>query len=161
MASTRELADRPGGSAPERVPLVRPLALLLLVCWSLVVVALTWSAGSDTPFAEDNLVPLDTIGRVWDGTASPGVVAQAVGNVVLFVPVGILVRRTLPRVRGLALAALVALAAVAVECVQGVAVPGRIIDVDDAILGAFGGFLGVLLAGWRRTRPARSRGLDG
>jgi len=140
------------GPLEQRPPLVRPLAALLLVLYVPVVLVLTWTAGPEVASAQDNLVPFATIRAVWNDTAPAGVFAQAVGNVLLFLPVGLLARRALPRLGALTLVVAVALAAGAVEYYQGKYVAGRIVDVDDAILGAIGGFLGVLIGGWRRAR---------
>ena len=140
------------GPLEQRPPLVRPLAALLLVLYVPVVLVLTWTAGPEVASAQDNLVPFATIRAVWNDTAPAGVFAQAVGNVLLFLPVGLLARRALPRLGALTLVVAVAFAAGAVEYYQGRYVAGRIVDVDDAILGAIGGFLGVLMGGWRRAR---------
>jgi len=146
---TRRTSNGPLGQRP---PLVRPLAALLLVLYVPVVLVLTWTAGPEVASAQDNLVPFATIRAVWNDTAPAGVFAQAVGNVLLFLPVGLLARRALPRLGALTLVVAVALAAGAVEYYQGKYVAGRIVDVDDAILGAIGGFIGVLMGGWRRAR---------
>jgi glycopeptide antibiotics resistance protein len=140
-------------SRERRVPLIRPIATLLLLAYVPVVLALLWSPGTEVASAEDNLIPFATIRAVWNDTAPPGVLTQAVGNVLLFVPLGFLARRAFPRVAGTVLVVFIAVAAAAAEYYQGKYVAGRIIDVDDAILGAVGGFLGVLLGGWRRARP--------
>jgi glycopeptide antibiotics resistance protein len=140
------------GPLQQRPPLLRPLAALLLVLYVPVVLVLTWTAAPEVASAQDNLVPFATIRAVWNDTAPAGVFTQAVGNILLFLPVGLLARRALPRLGALTLVVAVALAAGAVEYYQGKYVAGRIVDVDDAILGAIGGFLGVLMGGWRRAR---------
>lgn len=155
--ATASTARRPAEPPrARRAPLVRPLAALALLAYVPVVLVLTWTEGRAVRGAEDNLVPFETIRAVWNDTAPAGVLAQAVGNVLLFLPVGLLLRRALPRLGGLSLVVVVALAAAAVEYVQGKYVAGRIVDVDDAILGALGGFLGVVLGGWRRTPGHRT-----
>lgn len=143
-------------SRERRAPILRPIAALLLIAYIPIVAVLLWSPAAEVASAEDNLIPFATIRAVWNDTAPAGVLAQAVGNVLLFMPFGFLARRVFPRLTGSLLVVLIAIAAAAAEYYQGKYVAGRIIDVDDAILGAAGGFLGVLLAGWRRSPFRRS-----
>jgi glycopeptide antibiotics resistance protein len=137
--------------------MVRPIAALLLLAYIPFILLLLWSPAAEVATAENNFIPFDTIRAVWNDTAPVGVVMQAVGNVVLFMPLGFFARRAFPRITGSMLVVLIGIAAAAAEYYQGKYVAGRIIDVDDAILGAIGGFLGVLFGGWRRSRV---RGFD-
>jgi glycopeptide antibiotics resistance protein len=141
----------------RRAPMVRPIAALLLLAYIPFILLLLWSPAAEVATAENNFIPFDTIRAVWNDTAPVGVVMQAVGNVVLFMPLGFFARRAFPRITGSMLVVLIGIAAAAAEYYQGKYVAGRIIDVDDAILGAIGGFLGVLFGGWRRSRV---RGFD-
>ena len=154
MPASTDMSQRSYDQSRERgAPFIRPIAALLLVAYVPVVLALLWSPAPEVASAKDNLVPFATIRAVWNDTAPAGVLTQAVGNVLLFVPLGFLARRAFARVSGTVLVVALAIGAAAAEYYQGKYVAGRIIDVDDAILCAFGGFLGVLLAGWRRAQP--------
>jgi glycopeptide antibiotics resistance protein len=144
-------------SRERRPPVLRPIAALLLLVYIPCVLVLLWSPAAEVASAENNFIPFDTIPAVWNDTARAGVAMQAIGNVLLLVPLGFLARRAFPRITGSMLVVLIAIAAAAAEYYQGKYVAGRIIDVDDAILGAIGGFLGVLLGGWRRSSV---RGFD-
>jgi glycopeptide antibiotics resistance protein len=144
-------------SRERRPPMLRPIAAVLLLVYIPCVLVLLWTPAAEVASAENNFIPFDTIRAVWNDTAPAGVAMQALGNVLLFVPLGFLARRALPRITGSMLVALIAIATAAAEYYQGKYVAGRIIDVDDAILGAIGGFLGVLLGGWRRSSV---RGFD-
>jgi glycopeptide antibiotics resistance protein len=142
-------------SRERRPPILRPIAALLLLVYIPCVLVLLWSPAAEVASAENNFIPFDTIRAVWNDAAPAGVAMQAIGNVLLFVPLGFLARRAFPRITGSMLVVLIAIAAAAAEYYQGKYVAGRIIDVDDAILGAIGGFLGVLLGGWRRSSVRR------
>lgn len=136
----------------------RELLLLALILWTAGLLSQTvWPSNGyfvplESVFGERtlwrmNLVPFRTIadyfGRLRDGFVSLFLVNFA-GNILLFVPLGLLPPLLWRRYRGWRGAALPALCSLLVELAQ--IFTGRSVDVDDLILNALGGLLGWLLA---------------
>jgi len=156
---------------------VESLAILVLVVYVGVVVAITEfpfpiSIQSNEVFgAGYNLVPFKSIVACWQQAIDfgmPGVfVRQVIGNVLLFVPLGVLLPRVLPmcqRLRGVLL--LAACGSVAIELIQllnglRLGTLYRAPDVDDVFLNVLGAMLGygayrlacLFYRRWRAARP--------
>lgn len=131
-------------SGPTAARLAAARALLAVV----VAVLLVWTLLLSNPDAVDaralNLVPFREISRALRSEEAGYGVVNLWGNVLVFVPVGMLallaMRATVQRAGGKALAAGIGLS-VAIEAAQyGI---GRSADVDDVILNALGIALGV------------------
>lgn len=156
----------------------RPSRLWLAA--ALIVAGILWltlrPAGLPGDPAATNLKPLEHHGRalqaLLDGPSRPAnreaivryLVGDVLGNVLLFVPLGLAVAGAVgpgrsPTVRLAAAGGLGAGLSVAIEGVQ-LLVPGRATDVDDVIFNALGALVGgaVLLVAERlRRRGSRQR----
>jgi glycopeptide antibiotics resistance protein len=123
--------------------------------------------GADfSPGAHVNLVPLRTIGEVAEPDLAAAAVRQAVGNVLLFVPFGLLLPLTVARFRKFR-SALVAgfLLSLTIEVLQLGLLLGRLMDrsadVDDVVLNTIGAVLGYAIWAmlFRKTsHPAADEG---
>jgi glycopeptide antibiotics resistance protein len=113
---------------------------LTVIALAIAVVALRPVAGGNTI----DLVPLSD----YQGDGTPAILLGTVGNVLLFLPAGLVLglrNWTLRRTAVLALAA-----SVAIELLQLV-IPGRTTSTDDVILNTLGAIVGwLLLAGGRK-----------
>lgn len=144
-----------GPAKPGRRPLVRLGPLLLLLVYLAIMAAVTLGPGDPEAAAgaaaSDNYTPFAEINRsLADGSVRS--LAQVAGNALLFVPFGILMPISFPRL-SIVTAVLAAAAASAVaELVQLTHLAGRMFDIDDVILNVSGALLGGLLV-------ATSRGL--
>lgn len=133
-----------------------------------VFAVLTATLRPEAPPAGVNITPLDHHWRALRAALRGGprqqeillyLLSDVVGNLLLFVPVGLaLAGLSRTRHSGWLLARTVALAAslsIAVELVQRL-IPGRASDIDDVIFNTLGAFLGALglLLYRRRTRVA-------
>lgn len=100
---------------------------------------LRWQTGR-----EINLLPLDTIRRFWYYGTPAQKLVNLVGNVVVFMPLGMLIPVLWPRLRSFGrTVGLCFAASFTIEfCQQFI---GRSVDVDDLILNTLGGLLGWLL----------------
>lgn len=136
--------------------MLRRLCLVALVLYGLVVAAVTLSPNLGGPGPSSNWVPLaslrPTFANLWAVATHPeyvqyidkGAVAQHVGNVLLFVPLGwlppILWSKFRSPMRVFALAALISLA---IEICQLLIVRGRMSTIDDVLLNCLGAFIGI------------------
>jgi glycopeptide antibiotics resistance protein len=102
---------------------------------------------------DHNVVPLSTLRFQIDGGITPFELRQIVGNLLLFLPLGIYGPILTPRLRslpailliGAGLSALIELGQLVVATLYGF--PVRVADVDDVLLNALGVLVGYLL--WR------------
>jgi glycopeptide antibiotics resistance protein len=137
------------------------VARWLLLAYLLVPAALTLSADSPSAalndFYElaDRVVDLVTQGRV-DLSIND---AEALANVALFVPIGLLLRPSLLRAPLSGLLLVAALGSLAIEVVQYALLPDRIPSLIDVLLNAAGAAVGLVLADdvQRLARHLRSR----
>lgn len=135
---------------------VRAGAAVLLVGASVTVMILTWAGLGSSGNSGINLIPGAGLrAAVANVNARVGLI-NLVGNVALFVPIGVLaVLAGWSTLRAIVIAA--GLSAL-IEVVQFVV--GRTADIDDVLLNALGGAMGALLAqvlvlAWQGARPGR------
>ncbi|GAA3389847.1 hypothetical protein GCM10020369_41560 [Cryptosporangium minutisporangium] len=143
----------PKTATPQRRPFLRIGPLLLLVVYLAIAAAITLGPGDPEAAAgaaaSDNFTPFAEINRsLEDGSLRS--LAQVLGNALLFVPFGLLVPLTFPRLRVLTAVLAAAAASACVELVQLTHIAGRMFDIDDVILNVGGAILGgLLVATWR------------
>ena len=91
--------------------------------------------------------------------------AEALANVLLFIPIGLLLRLALPRVLSSALLALATAGSLGIEVVQYLALPGRTPSLVDVLTNGGGAAIGLVLGvdaqrlvgRWTRRRARRAR----
>jgi glycopeptide antibiotics resistance protein len=131
-------------------------ATLVLLAWLVVGLRLTLGPGHPLPgqVVTDNLVPFHTIGVYLANLGSGFWVAQAIGNLLLLMPIGALGPLVLPWLgRWWRVLVVAALTSVAIEAVQGALLADRAADVDDLILNVLGALLGYAVL--RLATPGR------
>jgi glycopeptide antibiotics resistance protein len=120
------------------------IAGILLVAWLAVGLAMTLQPVQPLPgwVVENNFVPFVTIALYLANSGSPFWVGQALGNVLLLLPLGLLGPIAVPAMSGWLRVLLVALAAsLAIEAAQ-LWIPNRSADVDDVLLNVVGALIG-------------------
>lgn len=126
-----------------------PVAWLIAAAYLLVLIALAfWPFGGGAVDGRTNLEPLETIGRALRRGPASGQFRLLIGNIVAFVPLGLLLPIVAPRARSLAavflaalaLSAAIELGQLAVSLMIGFAY--RSTDVDDIILNVLGAVIG-------------------
>jgi glycopeptide antibiotics resistance protein len=150
-----------------RIPLWRAIARAIFAGYVAALLAATLieysygSVGVDSVWRSVNLIPLGTIFELARPEHVHQAVRQLLGNVVMFIPFGVLLPLVAERVRRLgALLVAAALASAGIEVAQlafGLAgLSGRSVDVDDVILNVIGAAIGYLiwLAGALLIRPS-------
>lgn len=154
-------AAGPKTAAPEKAaprkarkrPFLRVGWILLLLVYLAIMAAVTLGPGDPEAAAgagaSDNFTPFAEINRsLADGSLHS--LAQIVGNALLFVPFGILVPLSFPRLSIVTAVLAAAAASATVELVQLTHIAGRMFDIDDVILNVSGALLGgLLVATWR------------
>jgi len=124
----------------------RDLALASALAIVLVLTLLTPSVEGEAP--QVRLVPFIDLFEALDGRGSLRfAVAELIGNVVLFIPLGMALRWRFPWLEVLHVGALVLATSAAVELVQGLTGAGRWSDSTDVIMNTLGGVVGAALAG--------------
>jgi glycopeptide antibiotics resistance protein len=136
----------------------RILLLLLLTLYVvfLLDLALFQFPGVNPP---PNFIPLHSMIGDWSRGGREFVV-NFVGNIVAFIPIGLIPPLARPRQATARHAALFSLSLSAIIEVAQYASGRRVADVDDLILNTLGGLLGYFLLGWligRRTVGERRR----
>lgn len=137
----------------------RALAIVL-VAWGAIGLALTLLPGDPLPgqVVTDNVVPFRTIGIYLDNLDSAFWVSQAIGNLLLLLPVGLFGPLVLPWLSRWWRVALVAvLVSAFIETVQ-LRIPNRSADVDDVLLNTVGALLGYAVLRLVRLRPRSGAG---
>ena len=125
-------------------PMIRLISALFLGAWLLATVAFTLRAAHPLPgqVVTDNVVPFTTIQIYLDNLDSAFWVSQAVGNVLLLLPIGLFGPMVLPWLdRWWRVALLAIVLSSCIELAQ-LLVPDRSADVDDALLNTLGALLG-------------------
>lgn len=149
-----------GESRGHRRPFLRFGPLLLLVVYLGIMAAITLGPGDPEAAAgagaSDNYTPFAEINRsLADGSLRS--LAQVVGNALLFVPFGILVPLSFPRLSIVTAVLAAAAASAAVELFQLTHLAGRMFDIDDVMLNVAGALLGGLLVATARGLAALVR----
>lgn len=122
----------------------RWIAGILLAVWLAAGLALTLQPVEPLPgwVVEDNFIPFVTIAIYFANQGSPFWVGQAVGNVLLLLPLGLLGPIAIPAMSGWLRVLVVALAvSLAIEAAQ-LWIPNRSADVDDVLLNVIGALIG-------------------
>lgn len=140
---------------------MRALAALLLIAWLLGALLLTLKAAYPLPgqVVDDNLVPFHTLRIYLANLGSEFWMRNALGNLGLLLPLGLLGPIVLPwldRWWRILLAALAISTAIEVGQLW---IPDRSADIDDVILNVAGALLGYLA--WRALRALRPAGSVG
>lgn len=135
--------------------MIRLISAIFLAAWLMLIVAFTLRAAHPLPgqVVTDNAVPFTTIRIYLDNLDSAFWVSQAVGNLLLLLPLGLfgpLVLRWLNRWWRVAL--LAALLSASIEVAQ-LQVPDRSADVDDVLLNTLGALCGYAVLRIVRLRP--------
>ena len=126
---------------------MRLISALFLGAWLVATVAFTLRAANPLPgqVVTDNPWPFTTIRIYLDNLDSAFWVSQAVGNVLLMLPIGLLGPLALPSLdRWWRVALLAATLSSCIELAQ-LLVPDRSADVDDVLLNTLGALLGYAL----------------
>jgi glycopeptide antibiotics resistance protein len=127
--------------------MMRLISALFLGAWLVATVAFTLRAANPLPgqVVTDNPWPFTTIRIYLDNLDSAFWVSQAVGNVLLMLPIGLLGPLALPLLdRWWRVALLAATLSSCIELAQ-LLVPDRSADVDDVLLNTLGALLGYAL----------------
>ena len=117
---------------------------MILLGWAAIGLALTLLPGDPLPgqVVTDNFVPFRTIGIYLDNLDSAFWVSQAIGNLLLLLPLGLFGPLVLPWLnRWWRVAALAIVASACIEVVQ-LQIPDRSADVDDVLINTVGALLG-------------------
>jgi glycopeptide antibiotics resistance protein len=125
-------------------PMMRLISALFLGAWLVATLAFTLRAAYPLPgqVVTDNVVPFTTIRIYLDNLDSAFWVSQAVGNVLLMLPIGLFGPLVLPWLdRWWRVALLAAALSSCIELAQ-LLVPDRSADVDDVLLNTLGALLG-------------------
>ncbi|MGH2463305.1 MAG: VanZ family protein [Candidatus Limnocylindria bacterium] len=132
----------------------RLIAGMLLAVWLAAGLALTLRPVQPLPgsVVVDNFIPFWTMAIYLANSGSPFWVGQAIGNLLLLLPLGLLGPIALPAMSGWLRVLLVALAAsLAVEVAQ-LWIPNRSADVDDVVLNVVGAMIGYAIFRFLRLR---------
>ena len=141
--------------------MTRWIAGILLALWVVAGLALTLQPVQPPPgwVVEHNFIPFRMIAHYLANSGSPFWVGQAVGNVLLLLPLGLLLPAAIPAMAGWLRILLVALAAsVAIEVAQ-LWIPNRSADVDDVLLNVVGALIGYAIFTVLRLGSGRGREL--
>ena len=125
----------------------RLISALFLAAWLIGALAFTLRPANPLPgqVVTDNVVPLATIAIYVENMSSAFWLSQAIGNLLLLLPVGLFGPIAMPwmdRWSRVLLSAIVL--STCIEAAQ-LAIPDRSADVDDVLLNALGAMLGYLL----------------
>jgi glycopeptide antibiotics resistance protein len=126
---------------------MRTLAALVLGAWLLTGLVLTLQPAHPLPgqVVDNNLIPLHTIRIYLANLGSWFWMRNALGNLVLLLPIGLLGPIALPALARWWRVALLALAiSTAIEVTQ-LWIPDRSADIDDVIVNVVGALLGYLV----------------
>jgi glycopeptide antibiotics resistance protein len=138
---------------------MRLISALFLGAWLLATLAFTLRAAHPLPgqVITDNLIPFTTVRIYLANLDSPFWQSQAVGNVLLLLPLGLLGPLALPWLgRWWRVLLLAALFSTGIELTQ-LAIPDRSADVDDVLVNALGALLGYLILRALGLRPRSQR----
>ena len=143
--------------------MIRLIAGVFLGLWLAAAFAFTLRAAHplDGQVVNDNSVPFATIRIYLDNLDSPFWVAQAFGNLLLLLPVGLFGPIAIPWLSRWWRVLLVALVLSACIETAQLFIPERSADVDDVMVNAVGALLGYWLLLLIRLQPSRDAPLLG
>jgi adenylate cyclase len=126
---------------------MRPAAGILLLGWLALGLLLTLQPAHPLPgqVVDDNVVPFRTIGIYLANATDPFWIRQAIGNVLLLLPIGLLGPIALPALDRWWRILLVALLISAAVEVAQLWIPERSADVDDVMVNGAGAALGFVI----------------
>lgn len=127
--------------------MMRLISALFLGAWLLATLAFTLRAAHPLPgqVVTDNLMPFTTVRIYLANLESPFWQSQAVGNVLLLLPLGLFGPLAFPWLgRWWRVLVVAALFSTCIELTQ-LAIPDRSADVDDVLINAIGALLGYCL----------------
>ena len=140
---------------------MRLLATLVLAVWLVAALVLTLQSAYPLPgqVVQGNLIPFHTLVIYLDNLGSWFWIRNALGNLGLLLPLGLLGLIALPALdRWWRIALLALLISTAIELTQ-LLVPDRSADIDDVIINVTGALLGyVILNATRRLLASREQG---
>lgn len=140
---------------------MRWLATLVLGLWLVAALVLTMQSAYPLPgqVVHGNLIPFHTLATYLNNLGSWFWIRNALGNLGLLLPLGLLGPIALPALdRWWRIALLALLVSTAIELAQ-LAVPDRSADIDDVIVNVAGALLGyVILNATRRLLAPRESG---
>lgn len=138
---------------------MRMLAGFLLALWLIGALVLTLQSAYPLPgqVVHGNLVPFHTLATYLDNLGSWFWIRNALGNLALLLPLGLLGPIALPALdRWWRIAILALLVSTAIELTQ-LLVPDRSADIDDVIINVAGALLGYTVLGAIRAVTAVRR----
>jgi glycopeptide antibiotics resistance protein len=138
---------------------MRWLATLVLAVWLIGALVLTLQSAYPLPgqVVHGNLIPFHTLATYLDNLGSWFWIRNALGNLGLLLPLGLLGPIALPALdRWWRVALLALLVSTAIELTQ-LLVPDRSADIDDVIVNVAGALLGYMA--WSLARRTRVRAL--
>lgn len=139
--------------------MMRLISTLFLGAWLLGTLAFTLRAAHPLPgqVVTDNLIPFATVRIYLANPESSFWQSQAVGNVLLLLPIGLFGPLALPWLgRWWRVLLVAALFSGCIELTQ-LAIPDRAADVDDVLLNVIGAWLGYLLLRLLPLQPSSNR----
>jgi glycopeptide antibiotics resistance protein len=145
------LTRHPRGRAFDET--LRDLALAAAAAIVIVVTLLSASVFGEEP--QVRFVPFTDLIEALTGRGNLRLaMAELIGNVVLFVPLGMALRWRLPAIGLLGATAIAFAGSVGIEVLQGLLAAGRWSDSTDVIMNTLGGAIGALIGGIGVTRTS-------
>ncbi|MGO4586519.1 VanZ family protein [Arthrobacter sp. 2RAF6] len=144
------------GSFQKSLARVRPLRWTLLGYFVVLALLAFWPTPVDKPAAGDLSVLLDLLHRNGIPEWINYGFVEALANIILFAPAGLLLALTLQRKRWWQLLALGAAVSGTVELGQLLFLPDRFSSLQDILMNTLGVGLGLLLAAGLKRLPLRA-----
>jgi glycopeptide antibiotics resistance protein len=127
----------------------KPLALLALACYLIILVATSiWPK----PVDGEGILSIITSELLQFTARTPALdwiqynELEAIGNLLLYIPLGIFLVVFAPRTKTLLLALVPVLVSLLAEGVQRLFLPDRYATINDVVYNSLGGLLGILIA---------------
>lgn len=142
-----------------RITLMALAALVAVGSFLAVAYVTLTPSPQSVPESHPNLDPGETIRIYLDQPSVRAAILQIGGNMLLFMPLGILVPIAAKPLRGpVRVLAAIGLLSLLVELTQGFLAVGRSFDIDDVIMNTAGAVIGYVLVGRPLARWVHSRG---